>query len=944
MSFERRLTYKVYQEDGTFIETLDDVVSDLTIKRQINGGDSEFVFELDRKMDDFDESNSVEFNNRVKVFLKDSFNTAGTKLVASGYIVSYRPFLQGKEEGVEVTCLSAISKLSNDFYRIGTAAVSADLGVERTSESVDQMMSAIITHYRSTEANSMLTAPAGLTTTTDNVGGAFTFTHRFFNMKHLDALREVSKFLPRNKSGGFWFYWRVNTNGDLEVKNVSSTADHTFHISRHIKEISGRKTIEGMVNRVYFWNEKGNVDPDYLKLTSDDTISQTSHDIIAEYITDSKITNSSAAGLLADSKVFDKKDPKVRVEVTLNGEYDLSSINPGETCKILNTKNNPFKVGSDDILVVHSIEYGVDEAKLTLAEASDNFEDIVENERQRLDKEMTWFGFITQALTAAQLGPANRTWSTDISFSATSGGNAYRQVDWTAGTVYVPSGAAGSSVQRVVVAGNTGLLDAATDYFIYLDEETINTSAANSDSGTAGIVRGGDDTLTDSSKAFTTDQYKGYILTIAGQTKIIKSNTATVLTIEDSWTIANQTAAYTIKKMTFETSTSKSAIADITKVIFSNVRANALTTSEAIITTTQGSSSVTNYNLDGATNIAKLSITGNELLDALITDLKLADGAVTAAKTALNAINSSSGDITANHILAGMIQTNAITSVKIFAGAVTAGKINVGQLSAISADMGSISAGTITGALIRTASTNQRIELSSVSTNQLRFFNSDNTEIGQVEVTGNDTDGSFKVISVGGAELELIYATGASSVSNATLGGGGGVLHTTGTATNGVVGMFRTSSASEFFHIARGSSTTKLDTDLKLDAHWLPFGGGTYNLGDSTNTWNNIWSSGAHDYQGIKQPIVYFGFCSSSAVISGDNNAFTAVNTSTGVYTITHSLGHINYAVSVVPFATTVKNITIQSASGTTFVARISNSVTDVLENNGFYFIVTELP
>ncbi|KKK95961.1 hypothetical protein LCGC14_2667580 [marine sediment metagenome] len=127
MSFERRLTYKVYQEDGTFIETLDDVVSDLTIKRQINGGDSEFVFELDRKMDDFDESNSVEFNNRVKVYLKDSYNAGGTKLVANGYIVSYRPFLQGKKEGVEVTCLSAVSKLSNDFYRLGTFADATDL-------------------------------------------------------------------------------------------------------------------------------------------------------------------------------------------------------------------------------------------------------------------------------------------------------------------------------------------------------------------------------------------------------------------------------------------------------------------------------------------------------------------------------------------------------------------------------------------------------------------------------------------------------------------------------------------------------------------------------------------------------------------------------------------------------------------------------------------------
>ena len=928
MSFERRLTYKVYQEDGTFIETLDDVVSDLSIKRQINGGDSEFVFELDRKMDDFDESNSVEFNNRVKVFLKDSFNTEGTKLVASGYIVSYRPFLQGKKEGVEVTCLSAVSKLSNDFYRIGTAAAAADLGVERTSESVDQMMSAIITHYRSTETNSMLNAPAGLTTTTDNVGGAFTFTHRFFNMKHLDALREVSKFLPRNKSGGFWFYWRINTNGDLEVKNVSSTADHTFHISRHIKEISGRKTIEGMVNRVYFWNEKGNVDPDFLKLTSDDTTSQTSYDINAEYIVDSKVTNSSAASLLADSKVFDKKDPKVRVEITLNGEYDLSSINPGETCKILNTKNNPFKLGSDDILVIHSIEYGVDEAKLVLAEAADNFEDIVENERQRLDKEMTWFGFITQALTAAQLGPANRTWSTDISFSATSGGDAYRQVDWTAGTVYIPSGASGSSVQRVIVAGNTGLMTASTDYFIYLDEETINTSAANTDSGTAGIIREGGDALTDSSKSFTTDQYKGYILTIGGQTKIIKSNTATVIIIEDRWTIVDQTAAYTIKKMTFDTSTSKSDIADITKVVFSNAKANPLTTSEAIITTTQGTSTVDNYNIDGS-QIAKRSISADEIIANTITANEIFAGTITTSQLNFTPLFSSAGTgaimatinassegirIDADNLTIASTTTFTSgwqTSTNVgdlaaldLAGAaeldttvISGGKIITSLLTATN-----IQTGTLTSILIRTQASGQRVELTSTLA---EYYNSSGTHI-----VSTLASSSSYIIQGQQASSNIFVEPGSTGV---------------------------------FSVVVSGSSRFIFDYSGGTDGTFYPSPSDAHDLGNISFKWRDIWNTGEHVYQGTSQPVVYFGFISSSASISGDNVSWSATNPSTGLYTITHNIGHINYAVSVVPFATTVKNITVEQASGVTFKVRIAN-LSDALEDNGFYFIVTELP
>ena len=861
MSFERRLIYKVYQEDGTFIETLDDVVSDLTIKRQINGGDSEFVFQLDRKMDDFDENNSVKFNNRVKVYLKDSYNPAGTKLVANGYIVSYRPFLQGKEEGVEVTCLSAVSKLSNDFYRIGTAAAAADLGVERTSESVDQMMSAIITHYRTTETNSMLNTPSGLTTTTDNDGGAFTFDHRFFNMKHLDALREVSKFLPRNKTGGYWFYWRVNTNGDLEVKNLSSTADHTFHVSRHIKEISGRKTIEGMVNRVYFWNEKGTIDPDFLKLTSDDTSSQTSHDIIAEYITDSKITNPNAASLLADSKVYDKKDPKVRVEVTLNGDYDLSSIVPGQTCKILNTKNNPYKVGSDDILVIHSIEYSVDEAKLTLAEAADNFEDIVENERQRLDKEMTWFGFITQALTAAQLGPANRNWSTDISFTATSGGDAYRQVDWSAGIVYIPTGSSGSSGKRVIVAGNTGLMTSATDYFIYLDEETFNTSAANSDSGASGIVREGGDALTDSSKSWTTDQYQGYILTIGGQTKIIKSNTATVLVIEDRWTITDQTSAYTIKKMTFETSTSKSDVSDLTKIVFSNVRANALTTSEAIITTTQGSSTAVNYNLDGS-QIAKRSISANEIIANTITANEINTGAIN--------IGDWSGDLddVTDGSTYGKTTFNQVTGAgRGFSGLDTSNRISQGFL-----DSGLSSLSLPTNG-IRIDSNGIYGRASGVTT----FFISNTGSAffsGTVEGGVVQTSSTGLRIVMDGASDELRWMLNTTVYGKITISAYGGgqtiTMDTDDGATGGILGVQNGTTPGSFLQY--NGSGIWVDADITMGSNVLP--NSSENLGASGSRWGTIYTAALDSTTGIT--------ASSTGHITLSGDAFLRLKSMTG--------------------------------------------------------------
>ena len=637
-NFERQLIWKVYTEDGTFIETLDDVISDLSIVKKINGGDGEFIFSLDRKMDDFDEGTSIEFNNRVKVYLKDEFNPLGDKLVANGYIIAYSPFLRGKEEGVEVTCLSAFSKLSNDFYRTGNALAASQLGVELVNQRTDQMMEAILTHYDSTETNSMISTDfANSDSTTDNTGSLITFTHRFFNMRHLDALREASKFLARNKSGGYWWYWRIDTDGKLYVKNLSTTADHTFIIGKHVDEISGSKSVEDMVNRVYFWNEKGTIDPDYLKLTNDDSTSQSTYDVRASYIADSKITNSAAANLLTASRIADGKDPKVKIKVKLNGTYDLSSIKPGDTCKILNAKENPYKIGADDVLLINTITYSADEAVLEISNAHEDFEDIVENERQRLDKEMTWFGFITQELTAAQLGPANRTWSTTVRFTATSGSDAYRQVDWTAGIVYVPGGASGTAIVREIAAGTTGFMAADTDYTIYLDEIAKPTTSTASESGT-GTIEEGAPFLTDGSKSWSADEWAGYVVVINSERRAIVSNTTTVLTTSAEFD-SDFTGSYDISKWEMSVTSTQSVATAVSKVIFSTVNAVSNTASEAIFIPAGPNPSV---NIDGSTQIANVSIPDGKISDLTVD--KLTTGTISSKQITL-AVTPGGGDV-----------------------------------------------------------------------------------------------------------------------------------------------------------------------------------------------------------------------------------------------------------------------------------------------------------
>lgn len=620
-----RLLYKVYQEDGTFVGTLNDVVSDLSISKEINGGDGPFTITLARKIDDFGEGTDIDFNYRIKVYLFDDYNPTG-KLMANGYVVSYEPYLNNDEEGLTITCLSAISKLSNDYYRLGTSAVASELGVELATMRADEMMTAVINHYRSVETNSMIGEPSGLTQTTDNAGNLFDFTLRLFNKKHLEALKEIARYFARYKSNGYWFYWRINTEGNLEVKNISQTATHKFTIGNHITSISGQKTIEGLVNRVYFWNEKGTTSSEYLKLTTDDTDSQDDYDIVSEYINDSSVTNVTAASLLSSARVYDNKDPKVKIKIELNSNYDLSSIEPGQTCQIFNLKNNPYKLGEDKVLFIHSITYEVDHATLEIAEAADDFTDMVEEERNRLTDELTWFGYISQDITAAQLGPADRTWSTNILFTASSDSDAYRKMTWTTGSVYLATSISSSAGKRVIAAGNTGTMTAGQDYYIYLNEDTINITASVELSGT-GVIKQGEEYLYDTSKSWTTDQWQGYIVTIGGQTRVIRSNTATVLSLEENWTIADTTGTYNIRKWTFDVTNDKSAVASSSNVIFGTTRATTNTASQASIVT-ENASSTTNFNFDGTENIAERSITYLSIKANTITANEINTGAI----------------------------------------------------------------------------------------------------------------------------------------------------------------------------------------------------------------------------------------------------------------------------------------------------------------------------
>lgn len=82
----------------------------------------------------------------------------------------------------------------------------------------------------------------------------------------------------------------------------------------------------------------------------------------------------------------------------------------------------------------------------------------------------------------------------------------------------------------------------------------------------------------------------------------------------------------------------------------------------------------------------------------------------------------------------------------------------------------------------------------------------------------------------------------------------------------------------------------------------------------------------------------YSGAVVSTAMEAGWNSsAWSVASGSTGVYTVTHNLGHTDYLVLVSALATNVKECSVSARNNNDFVVKIANA-TGTLEANDFFF------
>ena len=335
--YHKRFAYKIYDAGVYVTSWTDEVLNEPSFRNSINSGPGEIIIRLHRTYDNFGEDVDVKLNNRVDLYVYDREQPNGLPFYR-GFISGYRPVLEGNREYVEITCLSYVYELSSYMLRDN----SGDTQLNYYSEDPADILKSVIDNYRLDGGTINYTDTSIQQTNT-------TVTYTFNSNLVREAVDKVIELCPEG-----WF-WYVDSSAIIHLEPRNALADHIFTIGSHISSMETWRRAEDIINRVYFTG--GGTPPMYRVYSNSGSIS--SYGLHATHQVDGRVTVTTTADTMANHTLNSKKDPEIRTSITLldtNGEnqyqgYDIESIQPGDTCIILNIKGAVRALSLWDIMV-----------------------------------------------------------------------------------------------------------------------------------------------------------------------------------------------------------------------------------------------------------------------------------------------------------------------------------------------------------------------------------------------------------------------------------------------------------------------------------------------------------------------------------------------------------------------------------------------------------------
>lgn len=338
----KKYYYKIYDRTGaSFIDFIDPskITGDPKYVFEINGGQGELQIKYKTAFDNYPASFALA--NLLRVFeISDSYPLG--RLLYTGQISQIRPFKTGENQGVDLVVLGLTNMLNNAIYQ-----EAGNYSPSFTTTDVTDIVKDIIDDFNTTHGN--ILDASGIAAT----GAVIDYT--FERLSHFAALRKVFEFAPDG------YYWRIDPDGTVYLQQKSATADFSLVIDRDILEAEAIQTAEDLKNG-YLLIAGGAVGEQFYN----DVTSETTYGKRQTVDSDTGITDITTADEKGDSFIADNKNPKFAPKILLGNSFDIGSLRPGQTCKILNYRKDSG-IFSDNMRI-ERIEYSRDKARLYLEE------------------------------------------------------------------------------------------------------------------------------------------------------------------------------------------------------------------------------------------------------------------------------------------------------------------------------------------------------------------------------------------------------------------------------------------------------------------------------------------------------------------------------------------------------------------------------------------------
>ncbi len=369
-----RFFLKVYDKTGaTLRQTIgaEKVISVPTIVRTVSACANDIKIALAFPWDDFGfgASNGIDYGDLVKVY-------AVTSTYPSGYLV-YTGFVTEIEAIYDPTTNHIVVRLFPlDMLLNATLGPAPSYGFSFASNSIKDIWTSLISQINSSAA------AAYLTSALDNDALSLTLSYPMSTCLQVitDAFKNLVNrgFAPATTP----WYWRIEPNGQVDLHTWNNaTADHRFTIGKDVQALDVIASIMNLENQVAIeWTETvQNPGPPPSTYTVkhynsyEDATSIAAYGRRAAVYNSSSITSASGSDAAGPQVVNSNKEPTVKTILTVNAQYAIEKILPGDTCVVRNMSTGGELLLGTTPMQIMRVEYDGMVAHLHLNDIINNF-------------------------------------------------------------------------------------------------------------------------------------------------------------------------------------------------------------------------------------------------------------------------------------------------------------------------------------------------------------------------------------------------------------------------------------------------------------------------------------------------------------------------------------------------------------------------------------------